>query len=91
MKNPLFYNFKFIKSLVLFILFQLFFINIKYYIPIFQDVHITMLVNDRLYYINGSQEKEYFYLDLFNISNAQRIDLPIKVMLVSQDMNLQLQ
>ncbi len=79
MKNPLFYyNLKFIKSLVLFISFQLFFIDIKCYTPIFQDAHTATLVNDRLYYINGSQEKEFFYLDLFNISNAQRIDLPIK-------------
>ncbi|RIA95459.1 hypothetical protein C1645_757619, partial [Glomus cerebriforme] len=56
---------KFIFAKQLLFLFQLIPLSVKcYYAPGPQYTHTATLVNDRLYFIGGSQEKDFFYLDL---------------------------
>ncbi|CAG8720440.1 11110_t:CDS:2 [Rhizophagus irregularis] len=64
------------------ILFLLQFIplSVKCYTPGPLYTHTATLVGERLYFIGGSQEKEFFYLDLsesFDISNANWKNLTV--------------
>ncbi|SRR6266542_6709962 len=74
--NALFY-FKFTKFIFLF---QLFLTSIKSYTPGLRYAHTATLVDDRLYFIGGSQN-EFFYLNntyLFDGTDANWVNLTIK-------------